>query len=304
MIFDINLSGSTLFVLTIIFSSLTVFFLVAGIGSNNPKKKLLQNDKPLPKHHWLWTDFIEKMYDAIFQNRSMSAVGRKLSFDLEEYESACRILERKAEPKKEIMLRMTAYVTLAVCTITVIITFFLPAIVLALTVYVVFCMLRDSGLKHAVEMKKANISYELPRFADLLYASLVIGMPIELAIEIVASKLPGDLAVELKRSITKAKIGADSWEGALESLANKYEIDELSDFVMDMVTSTKQGVPVAESVGRKSAEMKHERILKAREAATKMSSAIIAPIMIFKMMPLILLMLMPLMTQMQGFTLF
>jgi Flp pilus assembly protein TadB len=244
------------------------------------------------------------MYDAIFQNRDMAVVGRLVSFRLDEYEVGCEILDIKSEPKKEIMFRFLGYLALLVSAIATALTLELMLLLVGVVIYVVLGMMRDSNQKQALAKRKAEISMELPRFADLLYAALIIGQPIELAINIVSSRLPGILSKELRKSMSIAAMGAKSWEGALDALARKYEVDELSDFVMQIVIATKQGVPVAESVGRKSREMKHNKVLKARENATKMNSAILVPVVVFKLAPIIGLMIAPLLAQLQGFAMF
>jgi Flp pilus assembly protein TadB len=150
----------------------------------------------------------------------------------------------------------------------------------------------------AAKLKKFRMVDELPRFIDLLQTALQINMPVEDAIIITAKSLHDTvLASEFLNAVADMQMGVHDWQSALEQMARNYEIDTLSDFVLDLVTSYSKGVPIADAVARKSRDIKQSNLLAMKERASRLTSTILLPVLGFKVMPLLALLCIPIIQQ-------
>ena len=150
----------------------------------------------------------------------------------------------------------------------------------------------------AAKLKKFRMVDELPRFIDLLQTALQINMPVEDAIILTAKSLSDTvLAGEFLNAVADMQMGVHDWQAALEKLARNYEIDALSDFVLDLVTSYNKGVPIADAVARKSRDIKQSNLLSMKERASRLTSTILLPVLGFKVFPLLALLCIPIIQQ-------
>lgn len=148
--------------------------------------------------------------------------------------------------------------------------------------------------------KRHEMLDEIPRFIDMLETALRVGLPVADAITMTAKHLKETtIAKEFLASIAEMQIGAYSWQQALERLADKYEIDVFSDFVMDIVTAYEKGVSIQQSVSVKNREIKLSRSLQIKSNAQRLNSTILLPITLFKLLPLLAVIGIPLFLQLQ-----
>lgn len=148
--------------------------------------------------------------------------------------------------------------------------------------------------------RKHEMLDEIPRFIDMLETALRVGLPIADAITMTAKHLKGTtIANEFLASVAEMQIGAYSWQQALERLADKYEIDVFSDFVMDIVTAYEKGVSIQQSVSTKNREIKLTRSLQIKSNAQRLNSTILLPITLFKLLPLLAVIGIPLFLQLK-----
>ena len=61
------------------------------------------------------------------------------------------------------------------------------------------------------------------------------------------------------------KLGISGWNQAVENVAEKYDVETLNDFAMDISTSYKKGIPVVHSVARKTKEIRERTGIKSYE---------------------------------------
>lgn len=150
----------------------------------------------------------------------------------------------------------------------------------------------------AAKIKKFRMIEELPRFIDLFGTALMIGMPVEEAILTTAKSLPDLLlAGEFLKAIAETRLGVYDWQAALERMSRKYEVDVLSDFSLELINSYNKGVPIADAVARKSKDIKQSNLLTMKERATKLTSTILLPVLVFKVLPLLALLCIPVIGQ-------
>jgi tight adherence protein C len=272
-------------------ASASAFLIIAGtLGANNGRGERNNDD-------WLWVRTAEKMYDAIFQDRDPVLISKKLGLEYDKYMIACNVVGRVPNIKKEAMGRAAAISCFFAGVIASIVLFNPVPLFASVVVYYFAVSSVTRGVQSAAKRKKRQITLELPRFADLLHSALSIDLPIEKSIEMISKQLPGALAKEMRHAIAEVQMGAKNWQAALEGLARKFEVDTFSDFVLDLVTAAEKGVPIVEAVARKSIEIKQQRLLDAKDKTAKMTSTILLPIAIFKILPLLLFMMLPALMQ-------
>ena len=140
---------------------------------------------------------------------------------------------------------------------------------------------------------KAQVSGELPRFLDLLQAELQIGMPIENAMLIICEKFPSRISSEFLRAVNEMQMGASGWQKAMENVAERYDEELLSDFVLNVSTSYSK-------VSRKANDIRNTNLLKAKERAGKVTNTILLPMALFQLMPMIVFLIIPIMSELSG----
>ena len=241
---------------------------------------------------------MEKLYNIFLGNKDPVEVAKAFGLEYDKYMLNCQIINKNPNMKKEAMLRIIGVFSFIGGALTSLlmgldlIPFFLGIIIYLL------CVSRiTKNTAKAAENKKTKIMTELPRFVDLLQSALDIGLPIDVAISETAKTVPCTISDELNLSIIQMELGAESWQKALENMAHKYEIGIFSDFVLDIITSYNKGISVKDAVARKSYEIRQSSLLRAKERTAKMTTTILGPIMIYKIVPLLAIMLVPIVKQ-------
>ena len=108
------------------------------------------------------------------------------------------------------------------------------------------------------------------------------------------------LSEEFLASIADTQMGASNWQEALEKLSEKYAIDSLSDFVLDLINTFNKGASILDSVERQSKDIKKNNLLTMKENASKLSNTILIPILIFKIFPVLALIIIPIIQQLNS----
>ena len=276
-------------------TGLGVLLLIIGLGSGDKTNLTVEREeKPVS---WLWTNGTEKLYDAIFQNRDPVTLAKKLGLEYDKYMLACAVADIKPNIKKETMNRVIAFTLIFAGIAITTLTFNPIPLFIGATSYYMLIITVVNGAQTQAKLRRKEIMHDLPRFADLLHSALIIGIPIEIALEMTANNLECRLSTEIKQAIAVMKMGAKDWQGAMEDLARKFEVNSFSDFVLDLITAAKKGVPIVEAVARKSVEIKQDGLYAAKEKVSKMTNQILLPVTIFKIIPLIILLIIPIVLQ-------
>ena len=76
-------------------------------------------------------------------------------------------------------------------------------------------------------------------------------------------------------------------------MAEKYELDMLTDFVMDVTTAFNKGVSIADTVRTRVKDTKDKRLYMVKERAAKAENEILIPIAILQFIPLLVYILLP-----------
>lgn len=249
---------------------------------------------------WLFSRFYEKIYDAVYPHSAPQEICSKLGMTVDRYMRNCRIVKKDPEWKKEAGMRLIGIIVFLLSLLTAAI---FQNILIALGGILLFFLLgpyQEQQVSHEAKLRKRKMADDLPRFIDLFATAVEIGVPVENAIKTTAQNIPCVVSEELLLIMAETELGAKSWQRALEEVALKYDVSVFSDFVLALVASYEKGVPIAEIVVRKSSEIKQANLLEAKERAAKLSNTVLVPVLIFKILPLLAIMLIPIMRQISS----
>lgn len=281
--------------------ALAMISLIA-IGKNYAKQEA---DKKLKKETGykeepLYKDLDIKIYDA-FIYKKPEIVARKIGINAEEYYKNCELIRKPANLKGLIAkIGLSAMTVLWFAVIGLITKNWYVSIAGILIALFLIVYLVKRPEEQAADVR-AQIVAEMPRFLDMLQTALYINMPVEEAISITAKHLKGTLlADEFAKTVAEIQLGAFGWQTALENMSHKYEVDIFSDFVLDIVTAYDKGIPIYDVVARKNKEIKQTNLLTLKENASKLNSTIVIPIAIFKLLPLIVILCIPIIYQLRD----
>lgn len=277
--------------IAVIIACAVFFFTLFILGRQKKSVLTTGNDT------WLFDHFFTKLYDALFENKDPVQISKKLGLEYDKYMISCNIIDKTPDFKKETMMRIIALVLFFISIVLSAILFSFVPFLFGACAYLLLVSNVTRSAQRAAEAKKSALLLEFPRFIDMLLSALEVGFPIDVAIIQVSNNVPGIISNELKKSVAEMQIGAKSWKDALESIARKYEIDLFSDFVLDVTTAYDKGVSVTESVARKAYVIKQSALLRAKERVAKMSTSVLVPIVIFKIIPLLAIMMVPIVIQ-------
>lgn len=281
--------------------ALAMISLIA-IGKNYAKQEA---DKKLKKEigykeEPLYKDLDVKIYDA-FIHKKPEIVARKIGINAEEYYKNCELIRKPANLKGLIAkIGLSAMTVLWFAVVGLITKNWYVSIAGILIGLFLIVYLVKRPEEQAADVR-AQIVAEMPRFLDMLQTALYINMPVEEAISITAKHLKGTLlADEFAKTVAEIQLGAFGWQTALENMSHKYEVDIFSDFVLDIVTAYDKGIPIYDVVARKNKEIKQTNLLTLKENASKLNSTIVIPIAIFKLLPLIVILCIPIIYQLRD----
>lgn len=282
----------------------SVFLAIAVIWDYTKNK----DTKLYKEGGWLFSNFTEAVYSILFKSDEVS-VAKKFGIATDEYLSNCRVGGIKPNLKRYIVCYTGAIFMIATGVISALVMILLDVDYLIAAVVGVFLLLIGAALmdiektraKSKAKEIKNRIVEEMPRFLDLLETALFIRMPIEMAIQMTAASVPSVLSDELLKAFEETKASEVSWMSILEKIANKYNVDCLNSFVQDVTTSYSKGVSIYDSIVRQNSMAKQGKMLAVEEKADKMKSAILIPVFIFKLIPIMAIFIIPALAMMQGF---
>lgn len=250
---------------------------------------------------WLFENWEIQVYDTLFANKDPADIGKTIGVDVPKYMHNCKLIRQGEQLKKVIIDKICGFVIIAISGIATLLTLNMLIVLIGLLVAVPFIALPVYMTEKTAEKRRFTIADELPRFLDMLHSALIIGMPINQAIEITARSLDGTiLADELLQTLAATQVGAYSWQVALEKLADDYQVDTFTDFVLDITNAYNHGSSIQHSVARMSENIKNTNLTTMKARASKMTNTILFPILIFKIVPIIAIMAIPIILQLQA----
>lgn len=156
------------------------------------------------------------------------------------------------------------------------------------------CMyfLPDFWLTSKAKSRQRQIVKELFPFIDVLAICSDAGLNLSEAIKHTVEAQAGVLSSEFKRFQRDLDAGSSRSE-ALNDLAYRNGVEELSNLVLAINQAEKYGTPVAKMLREQVGMMRIQRRNKAQEAAQTASVKILLPMIVFDFMPLLVVLLGP-----------
>jgi pilus assembly protein TadC len=156
------------------------------------------------------------------------------------------------------------------------------------------CMyfLPDFWLTSKAKSRQRQIVKELFPFIDVLAICSDAGLNLSEAIKHTVEVQAGVLSSEFKRFQRDLDAGSSRSE-ALNDLAYRNGVEELSNLVLAINQAEKYGTPVAKMLREQVRMMRIQRRNKAQEAAQTASVKILLPMIVFDFMPLLVVLLGP-----------
>lgn len=301
-VYDSILSYTTPQVIALL-SGIGVFFLVIFAAVIRDEIRSRKSRTPRDPSEWLFTRWDEKLYDAFFREKP-EIILKKLGIDTERYLKNCAVIRKSFPNLKKIAADKLTGVFLIF--LAVLLAAVSGGSGLAITAVILLggIAVYQAGIPKigkAAAARRQQLTGELPRFLDLLQTALYINMPVSEAITVTARHLKGTLiSDELLATMAEAQVGAVSWEQALEDIAAKYEVDAFSDFVLYLITGQEKGLSIYDIVARQAREVRQYTLVAAEENAGKVNTAVLIPIAIYKLIPLLFIVGFPLVLQLLG----
>lgn len=275
--------------------SVFLFFLVVSV--------MLYEKRPVnrftDKEDWLLANFTKKVYNLFFEGESIEKACKTMYINVEEVDRYCKILHETPDYMHMVALRIIGVFVIIVCSIAGILSH-IAFLVIGITSGVFMMFYPIVMLKSRAMEKRSELESEVPRFLDLLQTALYLNVPVEQAILLTSKNLKGVLPSELTESIAKTQLTVDGWQSVLQELALLYDVDVFTELVLDMITSYDKGVSIADAVARKAKDIRQTHLLLIKERASKSTSTILAPVVIFKIVPMLAFLCIPMITQINN----
>lgn len=270
-----------------------IIFLTAMQYSKSNKHSVYGKNNP---DDWLFHNFYLKVYSAFFGIKEPEDVAIKLGINIEKYYKNCQLTRTRPNAKRLIVNTIYGF---AAFLVSILLSLLVSPVFAALGVFLFFYLVffEQQRLNSKAEEMKEQLAAELPRFLDILQTELIVGLPIETSIYIICEKFDSLISREFLEALNEMELGISGWQQALEKVAAKYDIETLSDFVLDVSTSYMKGVSITDSVVRKTKEVKETHLLNIKERAGKATNTMLIPMAIFQFIPLIVLIMFPTMIQ-------
>jgi len=160
----------------------------------------------------------------------------------------------------------------------------------------------DMMLNGQAKARQSAILTDLADIIDQISISVQAGLGFEAAIARSASSTDGPLTDELKRMMNDIRLGS-SRANAFEALAERAQVDDLSNFVRSISAAEKTGVSISKVLEVQADEQRERRRQRAEERAMKMPVMLVFPLCTCILPPLFIVLLGPAVIQVvtQGF---
>lgn len=146
-------------------------------------------------------------------------------------------------------------------------------------------ILPSALLSGRVQSRQGQIRKSLPDTMDLLTISVEAGLGFDAALVQVVHHVPGPLAQEFSRVLQEVRLGRSRSE-AFRQLGQRTNVAEFKSFVVAIIQAEQFGVSISGVLRAQSTELRNKRRQRAEEAAMKIPTKILFPL-IFCVLPVL-----------------
>lgn len=273
--------------------ALCVLIGVVVYEKRNKEKTLIEQNK----NDWLFYGFQKKIFTLCYPTPKSEKI---CGIDVAEYNRYCRLLHITNDFKNLVALRIESIVILLSCLgFAYIVSYNIlasAAFILCGMIFLYFMYVTPyDKIKKAADEKLFHITDDLPRFLSLFEKAM--DLPVDQAMLVTASKFKSPLSDDIIDSFNKVSLGGKGWQDTLIDLAHTYDIVIFSDLVLEIVNAYEQGVNIRSIINRKAYEVEQDRLYAVEAHDAKIKTLIFIPIMALKIVPLMVLICMPMITE-------
>lgn len=153
--------------------------------------------------------------------------------------------------------------------------------------------LPDANLDHRLAARRSRAAMELPVLVDMLAIATSAGIALEQALELVARQSQGTVALELRLAVREMALGQRTVIEALEAMAERNAVPELTVVVGQLRVAHEQGTPLVRTLSAQAAALREQKRLRILEEGGKASVRMILPVALFILPVLFVVLLVP-----------
>ena len=135
-------------------------------------------------------------------------------------------------------------------------------------------------LSRRIKLRSGELLKQFPSVLDLLTVSVEAGLGFDQAMAKVAEKMHGALPIEFERALKEIQLGSPRTP-ALQRMAKRTGVDEVTSFVSAVVQADKLGIGMAQVLRVQSVEVRRKRRMDASERAQKAPVKMLFPLIFF-----------------------
>jgi tight adherence protein C len=151
----------------------------------------------------------------------------------------------------------------------------------------------DWQLEQALATRRLRCLMELPTILDMLTIATSAGLALEQALAQVARQSAGTVARELRLASREMALGQRSLVEALEALAERNAVPELTSFASQVRAAHEQGIPLVHTLSLQAEVLREGKRLRIVEEGGKATVRMILPVALFILPVLFVVLLAP-----------
>ncbi len=151
----------------------------------------------------------------------------------------------------------------------------------------------DWQLEERIRTRRTRCLMELPTVLDMLTIAASAGLALEQAISIVGRQSQGTVARELQHAIREMALGQRSIVDALEAMAERNAVPELTSLVSQLRSAYEQGIPLSQALAAQAEALREQKRLRIVEEGGKATVRMILPVALFILPVLFVVLLVP-----------
>jgi tight adherence protein C len=151
----------------------------------------------------------------------------------------------------------------------------------------------DWQLEQTLAVRRTRCLMELPTMLDMLTIATSAGLALEQALVQVARQSAGTVAQELRHVSREMALGQRSLVEALEAMAERNAVPELTSFASQVRAAHEQGIPLVQTLSVQAEALREQKRLRIVEEGGKATVRMILPVALFILPVLFVVLLAP-----------
>lgn len=249
----------------------------------------------------LYQQILQSIKDEAGEDNSLaSRVSRMMGINFEELKRNIETAGIQNTTAEQVVLIKMVGLVSAIGLFLILVSANIIIALCAFCLGMIFFLLPTSTINRKILARKMEIVKSLDDFEDLLASVLEAGLTPQMAIAEVAEKYHGVLAEEFRKVTMETQLNGGRWRKAMEDMADRNGVDELSELVSDILLSVEHGTPTAEVIKKHAQQMRHMKKARVEAAIRSRSILMLLPLALFTFLPLLVILLAPMLPKLTG----